>query len=977
MTRWWLRLSVWVGLIVVLTGCGSGGGDTSGGGVPVATETTYVQVPVAGPTVYVTPAPSTVTPAEPQAKIAIDFPSPKRAAAHASAIGVRTQVRFVGYDGAGNVRFGPATYPAARQIVLEQVPISVVGLVIEMLDESGAIDDTRHTSVQLQADATHRIDDPVNNGSRVAGLALTPGRASVAQGTSMAFTLHGVFTDGVMQDLTRTASWRCKDTAVANLKSTQTSVVGVVEGIAPGETEVEVTYARRRASSRIVVRDATVTRLEISPAATSLNVDTAVSMTVMAWFADGTLQDVTSDADWSSTTPTVARVLSTPPNSGLVIGIGGGDTEIRAVFGAQSAGATVHVTGAELTAIQVLPALARVSKGLTQQFTARGLYADGSSADLTRQATWSSSNSAIASVASGGSAGGLASGLGVGAATITASYGQIAGATTFEVTDAQVVRLTVTSPRSSVVVGDTTPCTATALFTDGTILDVSSQSLWRSSNSAVAYVVGGIATGVRTGQATVTASYRAMTASAPIAVVTGTANALSISAPTWWVGVSETLDLMSSVLLPDSTVRLLTGETNWTSTAPGTATVLSPGGVVTGVAPGLSTITASHPTYGSVTSPVRVVDRIEQISLSHTGEQLTAATTECAISADGRYVAFRSDSYGVVPGGFNGKSDVYIRDRLLGTVERVSVSADGIEANDYSSQPSMSADGRIVAFWSDSTNLCPPSPSAGPAQAGVYVRDRLNNTTTYLGYATGGHHVSANGRYVIRYSFGKAWRYDCQTGASQQFNVGEFPALTGDGRYMIYEHGTLRQIRLIDLDHPVETELVSKTPLGNPGNNKSTSPSVTPDGRYVVFVSDASDLIANDTNGFTDVYVHDRLTGVTERVSVGDNEEEGNDRSDSDATSNPAISDDGRYVVFASRASNLVAGDTNGARDLFVRDRVLEKTTRLTVPPKGTGTFTPNRFCLSGDGAFVGVSLPGRFIGEGYQGTDLFTIRIR
>lgn len=322
MKQWGLRLAFGLGLIIMLTGCGSSGG--AGSGAPSPLQTTVVQVPVPGPTVYVTPAPSATAPIEPKAKIAVDFASPKRAARQASASAARAQVRFVGYDGAGNVRYGPSTYPAARQIVLEQVPISVVSLVIEVLDEKGDIDETRHTAVQLQADATHRVDDPVTRGARIAGLALTPGRASVARGTSVALTLHGVFTDGVMQDLTRTATWRCVDTTIADLKPGQTGIVGVVQGLGIGETEVEVTYARRRASSRIVVRDATVTRLTVSPSETSLNVDTAVSMIAMATFADGTLQDVTPDATWTSIDPSVARVLSTPPNSGLVIGIRGG-----------------------------------------------------------------------------------------------------------------------------------------------------------------------------------------------------------------------------------------------------------------------------------------------------------------------------------------------------------------------------------------------------------------------------------------------------------------------------------------------------------------------------------------------------------------------------------------------------------------------------------------------------------------------------
>ena len=113
---------------------------------------------------------------------------------------------------------------------------------------------------------------------------------------------------------------------------------------------------------------------------------------------------------------------------------------------------------------------------------------------------------------------------------------------------------------------------------------------------------------------------------------------------------------------------------------------------------------------------------------------------------------------------------------------------------------------------------------------------------------------------------------------------------------------------------------------GEQGNGRSFFPAISADGRFVAFYSDASNLVAADTNGARDVFVHDRQTGETARVSVDSSGAEAN--GDSFA---PAISADGRFVAFSSAASNLVAGDTNGVDDVFLRDRQENTTTRVSV----------------------------------------------
>jgi Tol biopolymer transport system component len=145
-----------------------------------------------------------------------------------------------------------------------------------------------------------------------------------------------------------------------------------------------------------------------------------------------------------------------------------------------------------------------------------------------------------------------------------------------------------------------------------------------------------------------------------------------------------------------------------------------------------------------------------------------------------------------------------------------------------------------------------------------------------------------------------------------------------------------------------QTARVSVDSSGNQGNCWSSYPSISSDGRYVAFSSLASNLVAGDTNGAYDIFVHDRQTGVTTRVSVDSSGNEGNDISGA-----PSISSDGRYVAFESYASNLVA-DTDSGLDIFVHDRQTGMTSRVSVNSSGNkGNGASIYPSMSSDGRYV------------------------
>lgn len=283
----------------------------------------------------------------------------------------------------------------------------------------------------------------------------------------------------------------------------------------------------------------------------------------------------------------------------------------------------------------------------------------------------------------------------------------------------------------------------------------------------------------------------------------------------------------------------------------------------------------------------------ERANVSTAGVEANAAVQgPAAVSAGGRFVAFASPASNLVPNDRNAASDVFVRDRALGTTVRVSVSSAGAEANAASSQPAVSMDGKVVAFASKATNLAPADLNAA---SDVFVRDLRTSTTNLISTSSAG----------VR---GNAASGD--------------PSMTGDGRYVTYisnasnlvpgDTNIASDVFLHDRTG-VTTGLISVDANGGPANGASNNAEVSSNGAWIAFDSFAPDLVASDTNNRRDVFRRDRTTSVTALVSVGANLVQGNGDSFT-----PSVSDHGA-VAFSSDATNLSApADTNGMTDVFV-----------------------------------------------------------
>jgi len=318
----------------------------------------------------------------------------------------------------------------------------------------------------------------------------------------------------------------------------------------------------------------------------------------------------------------------------------------------------------------------------------------------------------------------------------------------------------------------------------------------------------------------------------------------------------------------------------------------------------------------------------QRLSLSSAGAGAIGWNFAGAITPDGRYASFSSGDPNLTLGDMNGRPDVYLRDRETGTTELVSVNSLGVQGNDQSVGGWMSADGRYVAFTSYATNL-----AAGDTNAleDAFVHDRVSGTTELMSVSSGGVQgnswtasgpITPDGRFVVMYS--TATNLDP-------------PSLPGQ----IYVRDRLNGT----------TELASLGQGGVRPNHESWGCTISDDGRFVCFVSLASNLVPGDTNYDYDIFVRDRLSGTTERVDVSTT----GAQSSGDIENNAAwISGNGRFVAFMKGAGNLVPGDTNGVTDIFVRDRLNRTTERVSV---GVGGVQANgaseRPTISADGRYV------------------------
>ncbi|MCC7560645.1 MAG: hypothetical protein KO318_09510 [Methanobacterium sp.] len=396
----------------------------------------------------------------------------------------------------------------------------------------------------------------------------------------------------------------------------------------------------------------------------------------------------------------------------------------------------------------------------------------------------------------------------------------------------------------------------------------------------------------------------------------------------------------------------------------------------------------------------------ELVSIPIDGGEANDYCYEPSINENGRYVAFSSYANNLVDDDTNFYSDIFVRDRLLNITERISVSSTGEKGNDNSYEPFISSDGRYVTFTSYATNLVKDDVSGF---ADIFVRDRLQNITERLSVSsTGvegnndsyGSSVSSDGRYIAFYSWASNLVEQDTNGCSDVFvfdrisntikiinippNGGEAnsdsyqPIISADGNFIAF---TSNADNLVVNDNNGESDVfVYDQNLNNikmvsiseglDSNGSSYEPSISSGGRYIAFSSWANNLVEHDFNGFSDVFVYDQISGIIERVSIlGVGEELDED------SYNPSISGDGRFVAFVTGHVQVAVckmmlsfGNKDNIVDIFVHDRLSKTTKKISVSSTGEeANDNSDNPAINGDGKYVAFSSHARNLVLGYN----------
>src|SRR5579884_4076687 len=368
-------------------------------------------------------------------------------------------------------------------------------------------------------------------------------------------------------------------------------------------------------------------------------------------------------------------------------------------------------------------------------------------------------------------------------------------------------------------------------------------------------------------------------------------------------------------------------------------------------------------TYTTASGAGPIPSFVERVSVSATGGEANGNSSHAALNRDGRYVAFESDASNLVPNDTNNKRDVFVYDRQTKQITRVSISSADVEGNGDSSGAKLSGDGRYVVFESEASNLVPNDTNN---VKDIFIHDLQTGTTTRVSVDSAGNEgnglssyafTNADGRYVSFYSSATnlvpndtngandIFVHDMVTGQTTRVNVDSAgsqssagsdsycPSISDDGRYVFFLSNAVNLVSggangayqaYVHDRQSGTTVRVSVDSNGVQGNANTDDGKISADGRTVLFESDASNLVPNDTNNASDIFLHDLQTGVTTRVSISSSGAQANGES-----FDSRVSDNGRFAAFESDATNLVSNDTNLLKDIFIHHRVTGAKTRM------------------------------------------------
>jgi 6-phosphogluconolactonase (cycloisomerase 2 family)/uncharacterized protein YjdB len=467
-------------------------------------------------------------------------------------------------------------------------------------------------------------------------------------GLTDTFKATGVFSDHSTQDLTSSVTWTSSVTTVASI-SNSSGTKGVATAVGPGSTTVTATLGTFSGSMSLVVTNATLVSIGVTPASPSIAVGTTQQLIATGTYSDNTTQNLTSAVTWTSSSPSVGSVSNASGANGLVTAVSQGSTTVSAALGTVSGSTTLAVTGATLVSIGVTPVNPGTSVGLTTQFTAMGVYSDNSTQNLTTLVTWSSSDSTVAAISNASGYDGLATALTTGSVTVTATLGSVSGSTSLRVTPATLVSISVTPATPSIAAGTSQQFIATGTYTDNSTQNLTSSVAWSSTATNVATVSNaagsnGLATAGVPGPATITAALGNVSGSTTLTVTAATLVSIGVTPLNPSAAVGLNTQFVATGVYTDNSTHNLTHAVVWSSSDPTVVTVSNNSGagahgfngIATALNPGSVTITAMLGAVSGSTTFAVTPATLVSIAVTSATASIVTGTTE-QFTATGTY----------------------------------------------------------------------------------------------------------------------------------------------------------------------------------------------------------------------------------------------------------------------------------------------------------------------------------------------------
>src|SRR5271166_2084543 len=384
-------------------------------------------------------------------------------------------------------------------------------------------------------------------------LYVAPETSSIALGQTVQLKATGVFSDGSSKDVTQSAVWTISNPSIASVDSS-----GLATSLSTGTANVVAASGGHSSSSVLTISKAALLSITVSPSDLSVVLGNDMQLTATGTFTDKSTQDLTNLVTWASSQPGVAIVSS----SGLAVSRSVGTSAITATLDSVNASTPLTVSSAGLVSIAVNENHATIPLGTTAQFTAKGVYTDGSTQDLTNTVTWTSTPSGILSISSSG----LAKGKTIGVATVSAKSGSVSGTGGLTVSSAGLVSIAVNENHATIPLGTTAQFTAKGVYTDGSTQDLTNTVTWTSTPSGILSISSsGLAKGKTIGVATVSAKSGSVSGTGALTVSPAVLTSIGVVAALQAMPLGTRQQLNAIGTYTDGSTGDLTASAAWSS----------------------------------------------------------------------------------------------------------------------------------------------------------------------------------------------------------------------------------------------------------------------------------------------------------------------------------------------------------------------------------------------------------------------------